>query len=569
MEAIGGKKSKEEILKTPINTLGLEITNSELEPAIKKLYSELDALGIQFKPPTYLSDSWGCPDGVPVIGIPFYLANGTLWEIEKEKISVEPAKSKIAEDISEVQQILRHESGHAFNYAYSLYKLPRWQEVFGIYEKPYEDNFAPIIESDKFVRHLEGWYAQKHPDEDFSETFAVVITPDFDWKKTYKGAAAYDKLAYVSELIKEYKDKPVPAFASTLDVPIDSLTMTLEEWYKKRLLALTPTEKIMILFYQEYPKKRPMHDEVVDQVKEVLLKLNYLVTLLPVNQSIEKIINVIKQEKPSLIFNLCETFRDNDKFEFNITALLEMIKIPFTGSGSGGIFLSHDKHISKKIFDFHKIPYPNFFFVPLGQVPEIPKNMNFPLFVKPVHEDASIGIDETSIVQDEESLKNRVKEVHTTIKDDVLVEEYIEGREFFVSILGRHLIRPLEVVELDFSKWPKGKPKIYTYKAKVEENSEEFKAINDKIPEDLAPEIKSKIQDIALKVYLALEARDYARVDFRMDKDGKLYVLEANLNPYLAKNAETAFAAKASGMTYEQLILKIVEFSLNKPENKG
>ncbi len=567
MDSLSGK-SKEEILKTPINQLGLEINSSELEPAIKKLYSELDALEIQFKPPTYLSDSWGCPDSVPIIGIPFYLANKTLWEIEKEKINIDPAKSKIAEDIEEVQQILRHEAGHAFNYVYSLYKLPRWKEVFGIYEKPYEDNFAPIVESDKFVRHLEGWYAQKHPDEDFAETFAVAITPGFDWKKTYKGTAAYDKLVYVSELIKEYQKQPVPAFESTLDVPIESLTMTLDEWYKKRLLALTPTEKILILFYQEYPKKRPVHDAVVDQVREVLLGLNYLVALLPVNQSIEKIISVIKQEKPNLIFNLCETFRDNDKFEFNITALLEMIKIPFTGSGSGSIFLSHDKHISKKIFDFHKIPYPNFFFVPLGQVPEIPKNMKLPLFVKPVHEDASIGIDENSIVYDEESLKNRVREVHTTIKDDALVEEYIEGREFFVSILGRHLIRPLEVVELDFSKWPKNKPKIYTYKAKVEEDSEEFKAINPKIPTDLTPEIKSKMQDIAFKVYLAMGARDYARVDLRMDKDDNLFVLEANLNPYLAKNSETSFAAENSGLNYQQLISRIVEFSLAKPETK-
>src|SRR3989344_6186439 len=207
MESIS-KKSKEEVLKTPINQMGLEIAGSLLEPNIKKLYEELDKVGIQFRPSTYLSDGWGCPDGVPVIGIPFCLAHETLWKIEKEKMSADSAKGKIAENAEEIQQILRHETGHAFNYAYSLYKLPRWQEVFGVFEKPYIDNFAPVTGSEKFVRHLEGWYAQKHPDEDFAETFAVLITPNFDSKKAYKGTPAGNKLLYVSELIKDYKDKP-------------------------------------------------------------------------------------------------------------------------------------------------------------------------------------------------------------------------------------------------------------------------------------------------------------------------------------------------------------------------
>jgi D-alanine-D-alanine ligase len=552
----------ENIFKTPINQMGLVIAGSLLEPIIKKLYEELNKVGIEFRPATYLSDSWGCPDRVPVIGIPFYLTNEDLWQIEKEKMTTQLAAGKIAEDAEEVLQILRHETGHAFNYAYELYKLPKWQETFGIFERPYEENFAPIASSDKFVRHLEGWYAQKHPDEDFAETFAVAITPDFDWKKVYKGTGAYDKLAYVSELIKEYKNQPVPAFGGELDVPIETLNMTLEEWYQKRLADVKPGLKALILFYQEYPKKRPVHDEVVDQVKEVLLGLNYSVVLLPVNKSLDKMINGIQQEKPDFIFNLCETFRDNDKFEFNVTARLEMIRVPFTGSRSGGIFLSHDKSISKKIFDFHKINYANFSVAPIGQTPELPKNLAYPLFVKPVHEDASIGISENSIVENEEDLKTKVKEIHEVIKDDALIEKYIDGREFFVSVLGNNLIKPLEVIELDFSKWPKDKPKIYTYKAKIEEDSEEFRAIGLKIPDDLTPEIRSKIQDVALKTYRALEARDYARVDIRMDADGKFYVLEANLNPYLAKNSETNLAAQHSGITYQQLIAQIVELTL-------
>ena len=554
-------KSKEEILKTPINKLGVDILNSDLESYIKKLYGELDQQGMTFHPLTYLSDEWGCPDGAPVIGVPFYLVSEILREIEKEKTGA-------VESSEEIQKLFRHEAGHAFNYAYSLYKLPRWQEIFGIYEKPYEDNFAPIPGSGRFVRHLEGWYAQNHPDEDFAEAFAIIITPGFDWKSAYKGTKAYKKLAYVYELIKQYKDKPVKAFSGSLDMPVESISATLEEWYKKRILALKPTAKILILFYQEYPKKMPTHDEVVDQIKKTLLQLGYNVVLLPINQSIERIINGVKEEKPDLIFNLCETFRNNDKFDFNVTALLEMTRAPFTGSRSGSLFLSNDKYISKKIFDFHKIPYPDFLFVPMGSEAVIPKNLSFPLFVKPVHEDASIGVDENSIVQDEESLKKKVKEIHEIIKDDALIEEYIEGREFFVSIVGNKFLKPFEIVELDFSRLPQGRPKIYTYKAKIETESEEYKMIDIKIPQDLTPELKGKLQEIAIKVYRVLGASDYARMDIRMAQDGKLYVLEANLNPYLAQSSETAIAAQASGLSYEHLIGGLVEEALARASSK-
>lgn len=556
-----GKKTKEELFKTPLHELGLQITDSPFEPLIKKMYDELGQAGIQFRPAAYLSTDWGCPDDVPIIGIPFYLANETLWKIDKEKWGL-GEKVNTAADQEEILQILRHEAGHAFNYAYRLHDLSGWKEVFGIYEKAYEDNFAPIAGSNKFVKHLEGWYAQKHPDEDFAETFAVAITPGFDWKKIYKGTEAFGKLAYVTELIKEYKDKPVPGLESTLHEPLESIKVTLEEWYAKAFSAAKPRRKILILFYQEYPQGRPSRDEVVDQVKKVLLDLNYSIVLLPINRSIEKITNGITQEKPDLVFNLCETFRDNDKFDFNVTALLEMLHTPFTGSGSSSLFLSGNKEIGKKIFSYHNIPFAKFFMVPTGTVPEIPKHMNFPLFVKPNHEDASIGIDDKSVVQNQAELLMKIKEIHTVIKDDAMAEEYIEGREFFVSILGHNFLQALPVIELNFSNWPQGKPKIYTYNAKIETDSEEFKNTTIGAPENLSPEIASKMQEIAMKVFRAMDATDYARVDLRLGRDNKIYVLEANLNPYLAKKSETAFAAQIFGLNYEQLIGKIVELAL-------
>jgi D-alanine--D-alanine ligase len=559
--ANGNNKKIEEVLKTPINELGLNLGDSDLILPINKLYQELDKAQIKFHPEVYFSDSWGCPDGVPVIGAPFYLANKTLKEIETEK------NGQVETD-EEIMQILRHEAGHAFNYAHSLYKLKRWNDIFGAYEKPYEENFAAIPGNRKFVRHLEGWYAQKHPDEDFSETFALLITPGFDWKKYYQGTRAFKKLAYAAELIKEYGHKPIPEFKRELETPIESLTITLDEWYKKMASSQTRSKiKILILFYQEYPSKKPKRDAVIDQIKNALLDLNYNVVLLPANQSIARIINGIKQEKPDLIFNLIETFRNTDKFEFNITALLEMTGIPFTGSSSGSIFLSNDKYLTKKIFNFHNVPCPDFFVVPLKEEPVIPRGFEFPFFVKPVHEDASIGIDENSFVENEEDLKKKVLEIHEIIKDDALVEKYIEGREFFVSILSSgKTLKPLQLLELDFSKWPPNKKKIYTYEAKNQYGLDLPEMVGLKVPSDLSNEDKNKIYDMAIKGYRAMGARDYARFDVRLDKEGKVYILEANLNPYLEQNDEMAYAAEFSGLNYMQLIDKIVEAALTRSE---
>ena len=342
---------------------------------------------------------------------------------------------------------------------------------------------------------------------------------------------------------------------------------------EKRETLPKQKEKVLILFYQEYPNQQPTHDEVVDQVKEALLSLNYSVVLLPVNQSIERITTGIKQEKPDLVFNLVETFRNNDRFESNVTALLEMLKVPFTGSAPSGLFLSNDKHISKKIFDFHRIPYADFFVVRVGQDVAVPRGFTYPLFVKPVREDASIGIDDNSVVNDYESLVKKVKELHETLGGDVMVEEFIDGREFYVSVIGDDGdARPLSIVELDFSKWPAGKPKIYSNKAKIDENSEEFKKIDfnygETLKKTLSDDVQKKMGDLSVKVAKALDVRDYARIDMRMDGDGKIYVLEANLNPYLAKEDIMAMAANCSGISYTQLVGEIVKSALARGKSR-
>jgi hypothetical protein len=155
------------LLSTKINELSLKIIGSHIEPLLEQLYEEMESAAISFRPKAYLSDGWGCPNKVPIIGIPFYLADPELSRLKDQLTGRE------AEDDHEVMMYLRHEAGHAFNYACQLYRKTKWRRIFGLFSQPYNDDYSPIPDSTSFVRHFGGWYAQKHPDDDFAETFAV------------------------------------------------------------------------------------------------------------------------------------------------------------------------------------------------------------------------------------------------------------------------------------------------------------------------------------------------------------------------------------------------------------
>lgn len=215
----------QEILSTPIRNLGLKLEGSPLERFVQKLYRELAAKGLQkFRPNCYLTDEWGCPSGEPVIGIPFYLANPSLAKLEKELNDLEDAR--------EIMMYLRHEAGHAFNYAYELYKTSAWRELFGPFRRAYRDNYRPIPFSRSYVRHIAGWYAQKHPDEDFAETFAVWLTPRSRWRKRYSGWSALAKLKYVNRMARQLGGAdPVRQQAQT-DITVQEMDSTVAEFYQ-------------------------------------------------------------------------------------------------------------------------------------------------------------------------------------------------------------------------------------------------------------------------------------------------------------------------------------------------
>ena len=267
----------QEILAKPIKELGLKLEGSPLERFVQRLYRELERKALKkFRPLCYLSDEWGCPSGEPVIGIPFYLANPKLARLEKEMNDLE--------DEREILMYLRHEAGHAFNYAYELYKTPEWRDLFGPFRRPYRDNYRPVPFSRRFVRHIAGWYAQKHPDEDFAETFAVWLTPRSNWRSKYKGWGAMAKLKYVDRMARKYRDiEPVRPQGAT-DLTVEEMETTVADFYSKAVeqeqasvdLPLD-TDLVDIFKVSRRRKKgvRPAADLVFENRKTIVDKVAY------------------------------------------------------------------------------------------------------------------------------------------------------------------------------------------------------------------------------------------------------------------------------------------------------
>ncbi|TMQ63500.1 MAG: hypothetical protein E6K78_10580 [Candidatus Eisenbacteria bacterium] len=217
-----------ELLGKRISQLGLRLEGSPVERFVNQLTRELERKGLKrFRPICYLTDEWGCPDGQPVIGIPFYLADPTLARLERAMNDLE--------DEREIMMYLRHEAGHAFNYAYRFYSTPEWRRAFGPYNRRYRDHYRPLPFSRKFVRHIAGWYAQKHPDEDFAETFAVWLTPGSKWRRRYKGWPAMRKLRYVDHVARLVREQDPLVSTGDFDITVEDMKVTVEEFYRRMM----------------------------------------------------------------------------------------------------------------------------------------------------------------------------------------------------------------------------------------------------------------------------------------------------------------------------------------------
>jgi hypothetical protein len=219
------EEERSALLGKRISDLGLQIRGSRIERLVDELYRELEARSISFRPPVYLSDQWGCPDGTPLIGVPFYLVDRRLERIEAEM-------SGSVEDDAEAMRYLRHECGHAVNYAFKLYERADWRRTFGSFSQPYRERYRADPFSRAYVRHILGWYAQKHPDEDFAETFAIWLTPGSDWRSEYAGWPALEKLEYVDRVLAEIRElAPDAAQPTEDDLPVESMNYTVAEHY--------------------------------------------------------------------------------------------------------------------------------------------------------------------------------------------------------------------------------------------------------------------------------------------------------------------------------------------------
>lgn len=301
-----------------------------------------------------------------------------------------------------------------------------------------------------------------------------------------------------------------------------------------------------------------VHDEVIEQVADALVVGGHEVMLLGIYNDLRRLIDGLEEQKPDLVFNLCEGFGEGDIYEMGVAAVLEMIGQRFTGTGSMSMALRQDKAVTKKLLAFHDVRAPQFATFDTDRL-EFAAKMRFPLLIKPLHGDASLGVDDGALVRNYSSLVERINYIHTQLRDTALVEEYIEGREFYVTILGNDPAEALPLIELDFSKLPDPYPHIYGREAKFEEGSVQYHSTNAVVATDLPPEVRNRIIMAGVEAAHALQVSDYARVDIRLAPDGRPYVVEVNANPYLERTGAVAVAALQAGMAYSTLINRIVD----------
>jgi len=314
--------------------------------------------------------------------------------------------------------------------------------------------------------------------------------------------------------------------------------------------------------------KKRKEKEDKDEIFEALEKLGHEPSY-QVLDGTPQSLNALAKCGADLVFNLTESYGGDDTKDMNVAAYLDLLGMRYTGGGPHALFLAQDKAIAKKMFAFHGIQTPYFAIAYRGRI-EHAHDVEFPLIVKPMSEDGSIGIDAEAVVTTVKQLMERVEYIQNEFDSPALIEEYIEGREIYVGILGGYeRTRALPLVELDLSKLPKGVPRIASYDVKFEKNTEAYKLTKSDLVDNLDEETTSRLSETALTAYRALKLRDYGRVDMRLTEKGKVYVIEANPNPWLASRQEFAMAAKAAGLSYTQLIGEIVDMAMARHAPKA
>jgi D-alanine-D-alanine ligase len=353
------------------------------------------------------------------------------------------------------------------------------------------------------------------------------------------------------------------------ELPADRKTKTTSLEVKERIMKQL---KVLVLFDtagappedQDFSNEMKTEDWKTERnVIHALKKLGHEVFQVGIYDDIAPLERAIKESKPDIVFNLAEQFRGDRALDRDIVAYLELIGIPYTGSGPAGMLLCRDKGICKNILSYHRIRNPRFAVFTQGRKVRRQKRLGFPLFVKPVREDASQGISQASFIEDDETLAQRVQFIHESVGDDAIAESYIDGRELYVSILGNERLKVFPIREITFHGVSDDDPKIATYKAKWDPKYRRKWGITNRFAKNIPDDVRARIENICKRTYRLLHIRGWGRIDLRLTPDNEVVIIEANPNPFLAKEEDFAESAMRAGYSYEKLMDKILGLGLN------
>jgi D-alanine-D-alanine ligase len=324
--------------------------------------------------------------------------------------------------------------------------------------------------------------------------------------------------------------------------------------------TLVPPDSLVGVSEKEIDEWRTEYD-VISHLKAA----GHEVLPLGISDSLSELRRAIIQWEPDICFNLLEEFDGIVTYDQHVVAFLELMHQPYTGCNPRGMLLSRDKVLSKQLLSYHRIPTPQFMLFPRGKKARIPKKTHFPMFVKSSTEDASLGIAHASVVEDEKQLIERIAFIHDQTHSDALVEEYIEGRELYVGVIGNDRLKVLPAWEMTFGSLPENLPAIATRKVKWDRKYQEKYGITTAAAANLPEGTESRLAQLSKRIFRALHLTGYARMDFRLRADGSLYALEANANPNISMAEDFSQSALTAGMRYREVLNRILQLGASYP----
>ena len=329
--------------------------------------------------------------------------------------------------------------------------------------------------------------------------------------------------------------------------------------------------RVMVLMHEDLVPPDSMEGYTDKQILEWKTEFDVLHTLrdmghhaqpVGVRDDLGVLRNAIVDRKPHVVFNLLEEFHGVPVYDHHVVSYLELRRQPYTGCNPRGLMLAHDKVVSKQILSYHRIRTPRFTVFPMRKAIKRPKRLAFPLLVKSAMDDASLGIAQASVVHNDEKLVERVRFIHEQCQSDAIAEQYIEGRELYVGVIGNQRLQTFPIWEMLFTKMPETVSHIATAKVKWDPAYQKKHGIETRAAKDLPDGVQEKILKLCKRIYRALSLSGFARMDLRLSADGTPYVLEANPNPNLAYGEDFAESAETTGISYEALLQRIVSLGL-------